>query len=193
MTPQDLESLAEEARARAGLGPREWAPPTKVARLCGYRVILVPNLRTRGMRGTVNGERIIGIRASLPYGERQDACGHEHFHDLFDDAGVKLEPEFEEAACDYGSAALVIPRGFVRDDAEELAVRHKTSETLANLRIGEVLGEPVAVVAPLTVRARGEAQWPEKTLLRAWARSPRPGLKSVRLHDDRSRFLIRVA
>ena len=80
----------------------------------------------------------------------------------------------------------------MRDDASELARLHKTTETLANLRIGEVLREPVAVITPQLVRARGEAQWPDERTLRAWGRRPGPGLVATWLGDDRKRVLLRA-
>ena len=192
MTPYDLESLVDDAYARAGLRRGELVPPTKLARLLGYEVHFVPNMRTMGSRARLEGRKIIGVRSSLLFAGRQHTTGHELGHELLEEAGVGPH-EYTEEDCDYLGAAMVIPRRCVRDDAQALALSHKTSETLALLRIGEVLGEPVAVVAPLTVRARGEAQWPEPSVLRSWSRRPRPGLRAVRLQDDRQRIALRTA
>lgn len=187
MEAGDLELLAESTYS-------EWAPPSKIVREEGIEIHLIPNLRTLEQVGKSMGRWIIAIRASLRsnYTRFQFAVAHGRGHIALLEAGFPVE-EHREDWCDYFAAAMIIPRRMVRDDAVELARVHKTTETLANLRIGEVLREPVAVITPQVVRARGEAQWPEERVLRGWERKPGPGLVATRLGDDRKRTLIRRA
>jgi hypothetical protein len=132
----------------------------------------------------------------LPPARRNFAVAHELAHWLLRDrAGEETEP-----ACDYLAAALVAPRqAFLKlvqkHDARftRLAKAFATSETLVALRFGETTFEPLAVVAPLTVRVRGAAySWPSEPLLRQFAAMPKPGLRKAVLKDEPLRTALRA-
>lgn len=148
--------------------------PSQLARALGIRVVTVPNLIEAGHLATVNGQTTIAVRAS--HREKQFVIAHELAHF----AGIEDEDE-----ADIAAASLVCRSPF-GGTWSELAERHGTSETLIALRWAEVTGEPCAVVSPHRVRSRGFAAVPE--VIRGWVRRPIPGVRSVRLRDDRKRF-----
>ena len=101
------------------------------------------------------------------------------------------------------AAALVLPREAYRIELREhgrhfrsLARAFLTPETAAALRLGEVTGEPVAVIAPARIRVRGDEDWvwPPEEQLRwiAAARQMPPGVRRVVLTDDRRRRVLMV-
>ena len=85
-------------------------------------------------------------------------------------------------------------RGRVGEAPSRLARALETTESLAVLRLGEVTGEPIALVTPARVRLRGTAySWPSEPELRALASAPRvAGIRKVRLTDDPRRVVIRA-
>lgn len=191
MGPDELERVAESSYV-------EPAVPTKIARILGIEVRWVPGLRTLGVLGKVAGKTVIAVRASLPFARRQHVVGHELGHLLLAREGVPVEEQREEW-CDYIGAAIQMPRAIFRRRAREaqcnwtqLALDFHVTETSAALRVAEVSGDPMAVVCPHRVYARGEAQWPEETTLRRWARHGGPGIKTARLWDDRRRTVVRM-
>lgn len=106
----------------------------------------------------------------------------------------------EEEADALASLLLVPRRAFIaalgRHGASlpKLAREFAVSETCVALRLGEVTDEPVAVVAPMSVRTRGQQwSWPSENQLRKWAIRARPGLRKTRLRDDPRRVLLRIA
>jgi len=188
----DLEALADGFLRRSGLTGLQ--PPSRIAKACGVVVEAVANQRAEGTLGRLRSQWVIGVRASLPYARRQHRVGHEIGHILLVEAGVPTGP-YTEAWCDFIGGALVLPRDQVRAVAalgalSEAAERIRTTETLVALRIGEVTGEPVAVVTPHTVYARGDVEWPDKGTLRRWSRSGRVGLRKWRLRDDPKRVVM---
>lgn len=113
-----------------------------------------------------------------------------------------LGPGASEAACDAVAGALLLPRPAFRAAARELgadwpslAAFFGCSESAAALRWGEVIGDPLALVAPVTVRVRGLPwAWPaEEREIRELAASLRPGLARTRLRDDCRRVVVRAA
>lgn len=99
------------------------------------------------------------------------------------------------------AASLVAPRcAFARavrehgHDYPMLAALFCATESLVVLRIGEVTGEPIALVAPHRVRTRGQLsfQWGSEQDVRELARSQRPGLRKTRLRDDPRRVAVTV-
>ena len=107
-----------------------------------------------------------------------------------------------EAVCNAVAAALVTPsRAFasvVRDvgeDLPELARRFVTTESVVALRLGEVLYEPVALVTPHSVHARGPEDWawPDEATVRRVARNGRPGIRRTKITDARGRVVLRPA
>ena len=106
-------------------------------------------------------------------------------------------PELE-ALCDAIAAALLCPRMAYRAavcrrglDWEQLAFDFGTSCSVVALRYGEVTGEPIALVAPRTVRVRGaEWGWPDERGLRRLARAGGPGVARAVLADDARRVVL---
>lgn len=74
----------------------------------------------------------------------------------------------------------------------ELAAAFETTESLAALRLGEVTGQPIALVAR-QVRVRGDDwAWPPEADLRRARRGPPPrGLVKVQLRE-RGRVVLKV-
>lgn len=187
----DLERVAESGYETPGV-------PTKVARDLGIEVRWVPHLRTLGASGRLAGRAIIAVRSSLSFVRRQFVVAHELGHYLLGREGVPSSEQREEW-CDYVGAAIQMPRqafraraGEVERNWAQLALDFHVTETSAALRTAETTGEPMAVVCPHHVYARGEAQWPEETTLRRWARQGGPGLRTARLGDDRRRTVVEV-
>lgn len=140
--------------------------------------------------------RII-LSRSLPPLYALFAVGHELGHWLLAREGY--DGDDEERAADYLGAALLAPRrAFLAarralgDDLPALAEALSMTETGAALRLGEVTGVPLAVVAPARIRVRGPEAWtwPDEGTLRRWARRPAPGLRKTRLHDDPRRVML---
>lgn len=191
MGPGDLERIAESSYETPGV-------PTKVARDLGIEVRWVPHLRMLGASGKVAGRAIIAVRSSLSFVRRQFVVAHELGHFLLTRDGVVSGDQREEW-CDYIGAAIQMPRATFRKRAHEtsrswrqLALDFSVTETSAALRQAETTGEPMAVVCPHRVYARGDAEWPEETTLRRWARQGGPGLKTARLDDDRRRTVVEM-
>lgn len=142
--------------------------------------------------------RIILSRSLLPL-YALFAVGHELGHWLLARHGY--DGDDEERAADYLGAALLAPRrAFLAarralgDDLPALADALSMTETGAALRLGEVLGVPLAVVAPARVRVRGPKEWvwPDEGTLRRWARRPAPGVRKTKLRDDPRRVMLGV-
>lgn len=189
----DQERIADDIRAQSD----EIGAPSRVARALGIDVAYVTGMIDRGGLAR-HGERwFIGIRRSLPEAYREHTIGHELAHWWARTNGVV---DSEEQA-DYVGAALLMPRAAFTEraqatgcDLSALAAAFATTETAAALRLGELWREPLAVVAPSSVRVRGpeEWSWPDTDTVRRWARNGRPGLSKTRLQDDRRRVVLRV-
>jgi hypothetical protein len=195
----ELEGIAEAAYAEAKLD----AERPGVVRLA--RALLGPDAVQRGPRPVASPAALfrvgdawrILIARSLPRAYALFAVGHELGHWLLRRHGVQVDDE--ERAADYLGGALLAPRRAfiaarraVGDDLAELAEAFSTTETGAALRLGEVIEQPLAVVAPQRVRVRGPESWvwPDESTLRRWARRPAPGLRKVRLTDDPRRVVL---
>lgn len=108
------------------------------------------------------------------------------------------EHDIEDVA-DRLAAALVAPapafRRLVRTGGDWLAVaqRLQSTESLVALRYGEVIGEPLALVAR-RVRVRGPETfvWPPEDVIRRAARRKQPGLglRRAALRDDPHRVVL---
>jgi hypothetical protein len=96
------------------------------------------------------------------------------------------------------AARLTVPgkafRRALRDgrDREDLARLFRVTETCTVLRIGELTGEGIAVVAPTHIRAAGEWPWPAEDVLRRMLKRPHPLLRTERLGDDPRRIVVRL-
>jgi hypothetical protein len=187
----DLEECARTVRRIAVAVGRE--TPVRIAKMLGFSVQVVPNLRAAGVLAEVNGQTTIGLRRSLSNEARQHTTGHELGHWVLTREGVRAGPLTEEW-CDYIGAALVAPREAFQatlcgSSYADLAREFRTTETLVALRVGELTGEPVAVIAPHAVRARGE--WHQDAHgLRQLARTGGPGVRKCRLTDDPKRWAL---
>ena len=197
----DLERLAESIYERAGYDEEDVATPLEIAqKLFGPTgVRLVAGQVPPGTLGTLNGQRLIGVRKSLPDQARLFAIGHELGHWVLERERCGKDA-VTERACDYIGAALMVPRGPFRsavrvhnDNWTELALDFDTTETMVALRYGEVIGSPVAVIAPATLRVRGaEYAWPDTPeKFRRLAKLPSMrGMKRARLKDDPRRVVL---
>lgn len=196
----EIEGDATWLYRRAGVDPGTPAPLLWLAtELLGPgRVIAAPSLREPGgaCLVRVNGQARIYYRQRMPPVLRDFAVGHELAHWLLADRIVG-ERDTEDA-CDYLAAALIAPRvaflkAVQRHGARftRLAKAFATSESLVALRYGETTLEPLALVAPRSVRVRGaEYSWPAEAELRA--AGPRPGLRKAVLRDERRRSAFRA-
>ena len=202
MTPGELEGLAEALFDLAGVADHETVTPASVARrAAGATVIRVPHLLATGTLSLVNGQPVIAVRRGLDPIRERHVIGHELGHWILRREGVPVD-DYTEAACDYIGAALLTRRAAfaraLRDrlTLPELAARFEVTETLAALREAEVTGRPRAVVAPGSVRVRGQLEfvWPDEGTLRRWATGrAAPGVAKVRLRDDPRRVLLEPA
>jgi len=196
---RDWEGAAGEIRGRAGLEPDEACGPIALARRLGLRVEEVSAMRALGALVRVGDERRIMVRRGLPPSIRSWVVGHELGH-WARGSSCTWPGGDEEQACHYIGAALQMPRGAFAKALREgatwamLAERFRVTETSAVLRVGEVRGEPLAIVCPHRIYARGpdEWAWPEERTLRQWARRPAPGIAATRLADPK-RIVITAA
>lgn len=198
----DLEGTAAALYRQAGYDDGEPAPVIALAtRLLGPGC--VQRVHAGALPGdaalvTVHGERRIYVRKGLAPARLRFAVAHELAHWALGDCSTGVDLE---ARCDALAACLVAPRrAFLHalretDRYHLLAERFATTESCVALRLGEVTGEPLALVAPLSVRVRGEAYvWPGERELRALAAKPRtPGIRKAKLRDDRRRVALRAS
>ncbi len=172
-----------ESLARAVLGPHavQTVPPSALpSDACLVRVL---------------GERRIVLRTGLDPVRRRFAIAHELGHHVL---GLDSSSRENEELCDAFAAALVAPGDTFRRavatlglDLPALARLFGSTESLVALRLGEVTGAPVALVAPGRVRIRGvDYGWPPAAELR---RKRLPGVTKVRLRDDARRLALRVS
>jgi hypothetical protein len=196
----DIEGEADLIYRRAGIDPGTAAPPLWLAEelLGPGAVVGVHSLRQPGGGCLVllHGQPRIYFRNLLPPKRRAFVIAHELAHwALGDRAGDELETE---RACDALAAALIAPRAAFlkmvhRHGARftRLAKAFATTESLVVLRYGETTLEPLALVAPRSVRVRGaEYSWPSEPAIRAMAIGPKPGLRKASLRDDVRRIAL---
>lgn len=195
----DIEGTANALLLRAGLQPDEAPAPLRLAEaLLGpgaVRLVHAGALPGVAALARWGGRWRVALRSTAPRQAQGFAVLHEIGH-------WALGADAPEAACDALAAALLLPRRAYLAAAREhgadwpaLAARFGCSESAVALRWGEVVGEPLALVAPVRVRVRGEPWgWPPaEEQIRELARAPRPGLASARLSDDRRRVVVRAA
>jgi hypothetical protein len=198
-TPEELEGVALALYRQAGLDADAPTDPVDLAeRLLGEGCVRL--VHSGALPGTAALARVAGdwriyVRSRASATRQRFAVLHELGH-------FALGASASEEACDAVAAALLLPRPAFRAAARELgadwpalAARFGCSESAAALRWGEVIGDPLALVAPLTVRVRG-LPWgwpPHEHAIRELAAGPRPGLASTRLRDDRRRLVLRAA
>lgn len=160
------------------------------------RALLGPDCIVRGSRASMvslHGQQRIRLPRRRSPAEMNFLVGHELAEWWLKREGYVSE--WIEDVANALAASLVAPRrAFLRayrehgHDYTTLASLFCSSESLVVLRIGEVTGEPVLLVAPHRARARGEAfGWPSQ--LRGASRFP--GLAKCRLSDDDRRLVVR--
>jgi hypothetical protein len=160
-------------------------------------ILVVPGLRGGDAKiHTVNHRPTICVRAKLGKESLRWAILHELAEWHLQRVGYRGEDV--ELVAEALTAALVVPRRDYQkalrthgERWEQLAIDFSTTQTCVALRHGEVTDEPLAVIAPATVRVRGrEWTWPEERAIRLLARAERPGLRRAKLTDDPRRVVL---
>jgi hypothetical protein len=198
---REREGLEDEAVALlrfAGANPREPPSPQElVIRLLGpgaVRVVPPEALPVGGALARVGATWRVYLRSDLAPAQARFTLLHELAHWV-------LGPDATEPECDALAACLLAPReAFERAIVEAgpsyqaLAAWFRCNESFAALRFSEVTGEPLALVAPSSVRLRGSSwPWPTEERIRELARGrPIPGLRKARLRDDPARIVVRA-
>lgn len=195
---EEIEGVAAALYKRAGFDDGEPANAVSLAEaLLGpgrVRRVHAGAMAGAAALARVGGDWRIYVRSSVPAHQIAFAVLHELGH-------WEFGPGAPESACDALAAALLLPRRAylhaareIGTDWQALAACFQCSESAVSLRWGEVVGEPLALVSPLRVRVRGaDWGWPTERGIRELARSPRPGIASAPLSDDRRRFVVRSA
>lgn len=167
---------------------------TLAERLLGAGCLVVAHAASLPGRGVLlrrDQQWVIKLRARLTEAEQRFVVGHELSH-------WALGDNASEDDCDALAAALVVPRNIFQramrtcgTSLQELAHDLEITQSLAALRIGEVTGEPVALVTPQRVRARGaEWCWPDRERLWRMARAPVDSVRVQTLTDEPRRVAI---
>lgn len=184
---------------RAADGIRELAKtrsmrPSVIARRLGIRVVRVPGMLDRGNLGYGSGRWWIAIR-----NDDEHTIGHELKH-WWDRINGVIESTEESA--DMVGAALMMPSPSFADAVRRfgrnfsaLARHFRATESSVALRLGEVQDVPLALVTPQSVRVRGPEfwEWGSQEFIRHVAKTGRPGVAVLRLHDDRRRTVVIAA
>ncbi len=196
----DVDCEARWVYGRAGFELDEVPAATKLARRLGVAIRRVEGYLVRGGNActiTLHGVRTICLRRRLTRVAARFAICHELAEIRLIELGYQ-ELDVEDRADELG-AALACPRDAFRSavrahgrlDFEQLALDFTTDETCAALRVGEVVGVPLAVVAPRRVRVRGgPCEWPDERTLRRVARTGGPGVARAVLRDDPRRIVL---
>lgn len=198
MDQADIEGTVDAAYRSAGFETDEPAAPLALARrLLGisHPVRRAHGLLTNAALARVHSEWRIYLRHGLSDRARDWLVSHELGEWLLTREGYS-EGDSEEMADRIG-AALRAPRKAFSIAARstganwaELADAFGTSESSAALRWGEVVGDPLALIAPRRpVRVRGAAwTWPAEPTLRRLART-----RGKPLVDDPRRIVVQGA
>lgn len=195
----DLEALALVPYYEKSIDPED--PPSVFDLIRIFLGVIVERPKNiagpPASRFKLHGVEAIAVKASVPLEYAQFYAAHELGHMLLRRSGY-LEDD-EEACADYLGAALMLPRAAVLGhyraegfDPVGLAGRIVCTQTAAALRLGEVIGVPLATVSPAIVRVRGPEAfvWPDESTVRTWARRPRTGLTKIRLTDQPRRIAL---
>jgi hypothetical protein len=195
----DFEALAMTMLREAGMGPTE---PVCVVQLV-RRIVGADSLRFapdgvlpgNGSLVRVGTEWRIYLRKSAPNHLKRFVALHELAHYV-------LGRTASEQECDQLAAAVLLPRpAFLQERftnrrlISTIARSFGSDETCAWLRLGEIMGESVAVVAPHRVLSRGAAapHWLPSAELRQLAKAPLPrGVRKAALRDDPARIVLRT-
>lgn len=176
--PDDTPSTGQLCRKVLGVGPQ-----------------YSKHLRTEADSCLLRGQWRIFVRPGIGAERARWLVGHELAEWWYRRIGY-VGADVEER-CDALGAALVAPARAVREawrtteDAVLLAALLSTTQSIAHLRVGEVLGFPTALVRRGRIIVRGEEWgWPsERELLRPTD----PRLLVVKITDESKRHGLRAA
>ena len=194
----ELEALALSLYAELEVDPERPPNTVRLARAWSIGVERRPLVATPAALQRFAGKTTIVVRPTVAPEYLNFFVGHELGHVLLERAGYVGEDL--EACCDYLGAALMLPRAAVRAAYQAEGLRAPRvladslmcTQTAAALRLGEVVGVPLAAVSPALVRVRGPDAfvWPDEATIRSWAARARPGLTKVKLTDQRGRVAL---
>lgn len=171
-----LEFVETEVRAlyrRAGFTLSDAPGPVMLARcILGYNGVLEHTGLKHHTAAWNRADRCIYVRPGIDPRRLSFGVGHELGEMLLSEMGY-AEPDAEQL-CDSIAGGIVCPRDAFRisydsfdGDLPKLAAAFVTSEKVLSLRVGEVLGTPVALVTPRHVHVRGDAfEWGDPSNLR---------------------------
>lgn len=182
----DPDSIALDLLRRARLDIGEPVPPAALARALG--LTLLP-IALRGDHGSTDGR-------TIRYDGSRGALVHELAHVACARAGLP-EPHDERFVAAVAVRLLVPGQAYRRAlraglDRAALAAAFRVRETCVALRAGEVTSEPIAIVTPTHVHARGDWPWPAEDLLRRYVRQRARWLRVEQLGDDVRRVVVRM-
>lgn len=183
----DPDSIALDLLRRARLDHGE---PVRLVDLSHALGLLLIPTAPRGAHGSTDGRAIL-------YDGSRGALVHELAHVACARAGLP-EPHDERFVAAVAVRLLVPGQAYRRAlraglDRAALAEAFRVRETCVALRAGEVTSEPIAIVTPTHVHARGDWPWPAEDVLRRMVRDRVRWLRVEQLGDDRRRVCVRVA
>lgn len=159
------------------MGPNELEiAPVIAERVLGVPLRVAPTLKTRACLAVVDGKYRIYIRSVGP--DSNFDVAHELGHYALREIAGYSGPD-EERFANHVAAAILAPGGIVRTvyikhgalkAIRPLAKAAMLSQTAAQLRLGEVIGDERAVVTKtgnVLVRSRGAFPWSAVTVVNA--------------------------
>jgi hypothetical protein len=202
----DCERLAAEVRARARLSPSEVesSPRTAMKVLGADSVRVIRRLSTSGALVRMHGDYLVFVRESDP--DPNFTVAHELGHWALRTIASYSGPNEERYADRIGAAIIAPPRAVERafrwcgDDERTIARAFFSTESMASLRVAEVLGLERALYAPRSAHQErvvtlGRFSWGPPGTVMAWAKGRAPaGVHKSRLRSpyDRGRIVLRA-
>lgn len=205
MTGEELERLALEVRARAGLGLDEIErAPQIVLRVLGPASLAISeSMRCAGRLTKVDGRYVIVVRKDVP--DLNFTCAHELAHwALLEVAGLRLRRAEEERAANLLGAAILAPKLTVLrayeywpERVSRLAREFGLSKTGMVLRMAEARNDERAVVTRtgnVLLRSQGGFPWADVPLLQVARGTRWRGLAKTSLRGgiDEGRVALRA-
>lgn len=211
MEQLELELLAEDIRERAGLVVDDFVDVIDVTHaLLGDRSLLLdPDLAGLAyLRRRGDGRYEIVVKPGKP--DFRHRVAHEIGHyALREIAQVRMTPAEEEIAANYVAGAILAPRAMIQkafdfygpelDKLDRVADAFGISQTSAQIRIADVVGEERAIVtakhANVIVRNARTIDWTDPEIRSSPLRARAPGLaKPIVLRGgiDEGRIALRV-
>lgn len=200
----DLEGLAAELRRLAGLGEDDLVLAPTIAKRLGVPIRMAPTLQAAACLAVVDGQFRIYLRGvgSDSNFDVAHELGHYALRSL-----ARYDGPQEERYANYVAAAVLAPPPIVREAHQRygalkairpLAKTTLLSQTAAQLRLGEVIGDERAVVTAsgnVLIRTRGAFPWAEVSIIDADDRTFRSlGLAKTTLRGgiDTGRVALRA-